>query len=132
MRRATSAQAALRWADCSSVISSKVTTKPCAAAALHLGADPHQQVAALARVAGLWISPVTGAFGQCHAGGQHGADLRHLSASFWPVSLQVDAEQRAGGPVGQLHAAAPSRPITPAETPESTVSVKRRRSSIWL
>ena len=104
MRRATSAQAALRWADCNSVMSSKVTTKPSVRPPLQLGADAHQQRAPAVGRADLRSRAVRGAFRRARAPrAAAAANSGTTSASCCPIAgQQIDAQQFVGGAVGQL------------------------------
>ena len=132
MRRATSAQAALRWADCSSVMSSKVTTNP--------SVRPPPRSAPM-RTSRVWhrlggptmISPTAGRSGWVKAWRSNGPNSGTTAASSWPTSaIRSIPSSSSAARLGSSMRPLASRPITPAETPASTVSVKRRRSSIWL
>ena len=120
MRRATSAQAALRCADSSSVTSSNVTTKPIRRVADEFGDDAHQQGAGLgaADETDLRLGEPGRALPRGlderrhlrHDVGERLADPRH----------EIDRQEVRGRAVRQIDAPCSSRPITPAETPAST------------
>ena len=132
MRRATSAQAALRCADCSSVMSSNVTTKPSVRPPDR--SAPMRTSSVRRRVGGpIWISAVRARSGDAAASCSRSANSGTTSASSRPIAASRSRPSSSSAArFGSSMRPDASRPITPAETPDSTVSVKRRRSSIWL
>ena len=103
------------------------------AAARQVGADAHQQRAAAVAVG-------RSALPRCARAPASRRPRRSARRIPAPPRPTGGRSRRAGrGPAtrprrGWAARCGPcaSRPITPAETPDSTVSVKRRRSSIWL
>ena len=129
MRRATSAQAAVRWAPTRSVMSSKVTTKPCGRAAL--AGDLHAESARGAPPRLMADFAARPAHRLGHGARRiSGAKLRHgfgIVAAL-PCSSGAALSRRAAARLTMVMWPSRSRPITPALTPDSTVSVNRRRS----
>ena len=129
IRRATSAQAALRCAESSSVTSSKVTTNP--PATPFLSSAPIRTSSTRLPIAGpCSISPVAGRSGAAITEAISCANYGTTSAKGWLIlASRSTRSSSAAARFGSSIRPTPSRPITPAETPASTVSVKRRRSS---
>ena len=132
MRRATSAQAALRWASWSSVMSSKVTMKPLTRPAVVSAPMRASRVRGL--LAGpMRISSVSGRSGVARAAWTRAANSGATASRSRPMAASRSTPRSsAAARLGSSIRPRASRPITPAETPASTVSVKRRRPSIWL
>ena len=113
MRRATSAQAALRCADCNSVMSSKVATKPSVRPPVR--SAPMRTSSVRRRLpAPIWISAVRARSGEPCASRISGANSGTISASTPPGGgHQVDAQQFVRRPVGQLDPALRVQPDHP-------------------
>ena len=106
MRRATSAQAALRCADCSSVMSSKVTTKPSVRSPDRSAPMRTSSMRRAVRRPDLDLLRVRAV----PASSSRRAAVRRIPAPRRPAARrprrqQVDAEQLVGGAVRQLDAA---------------------------
>ena len=79
------------------------------------------------------ISPIAARSGWVDAWRSSGANSGATAASSWPsLAIRSMPNSSSAARLGSSMRPLASRPITPAETPASTVSVKRRRSSIWL
>ena len=132
MRRATSAQAALRCADCNSVMSSKVSTKP-ATRPPSVSAPIRANKVRRALLGPIRISATRGRSGLAFAASSNSVNSGAMRAKASPMAASRSTASKAlAERLGSVTRPSPSSPTTPAETPDSTVSVKRRRSSIWL
>ena len=121
----------MRCALTSSVMSSKVTTEPCSSWLCAFAGDAHGEIAlrALTLLSVIWsvMSRLPCFCARFSTAPNSGT----ASASGWPVrSASFMPEQRLGRAVDEGDAMpSASRPTTPAVTPDSTASMKRRRSS---
>src|SRR5215831_11002212 len=132
MRRAMSAQAAFRCADNSSVMSSKVTTKPLMSGPLCSAAMRTSSVRVLLPRTS-WTCDSANRSGRRSASASSPAISGATSARSCPIDCSRSAPRSADAErLGKLTRPRLSSPITPAETPVNTVSVNRRRSSICL
>ena len=115
----------MRCADSSSVMSSKVTTRP---RVRRRAQAATQQRAAAAAARGLDLA-LRDAIGPLGAPGRSAARSsgRDRAACGRPRPSSGRASNSSAERLGRLIRPAPSRPTTPAETPASTASVKRRR-----
>ena len=133
MRRATSPQAAMRWADTRSVTSSKATTKP--------STPPSAPCRSLIRTSKLSSLPRRDRrTSSCKAAPVSVCNLAKSAANSgttWPSVIS------AAGSVGRSNMRIPARltnstrpaassPITPAVMLDKTESNSRLRPSVWL